>query len=136
MFWLCRFVGPREGSESARCNRAVAAPAAVGRTGLLQPEEHTFFPSNSARRASFHYGKNDTDHDDEDDDHDDDDNDDDDDGDGDDVDDDDKNLLFLKLVFPLRCVCGSAIIRSRRYSKSLVADAFIFHPFVFTLFVD
>ncbi len=33
-------------------------PAAVGRAG---PEESTFFPSHSARRASFQYGKNDTD---------------------------------------------------------------------------
>ena len=35
-------------------------PAAVGRAGPFRPEEHTFFPSHSARRASFHYGKNDT----------------------------------------------------------------------------
>jgi hypothetical protein len=32
-------------------------PAAVG---AVRPEEHTFFPSHSARRASFHYGTNDT----------------------------------------------------------------------------
>jgi hypothetical protein len=35
-------------------------PAAVGRAGPFRPEEHTFFPSHSARRASFHHGKNDT----------------------------------------------------------------------------
>ena len=36
-------------------------PAAVGRAGPFRPERAvTFFPSHSARRASFHYGKSNT----------------------------------------------------------------------------
>ena len=42
------------------CTGRSLRPAAVGRAGPFRPEEHTFFPSHSARRASFHYGKNDS----------------------------------------------------------------------------
>ncbi len=54
----------RDGRELARCNTATGRsqrPAVVGRASPFRPEEHTFFPSHSARRVSFHYGKKDTD---------------------------------------------------------------------------
>jgi hypothetical protein len=54
-------------NTGARLWRRLAMPLRRQKKGrervgppAVQPEEHTFFPSHSARRASFHYGKNDT----------------------------------------------------------------------------
>ena len=55
---LRRHKGMEENRPGA--NGRSQRPAAVGRAGPFRPEEHTFFPSHSARRASFHYGKSDT----------------------------------------------------------------------------